>query len=85
MNQLNSLQHQFPELTEAIANGYCTHFLIDSDGLLYSPLYPAKHYGIDEVQIRFIRSAFRSATLYIIETIDGLLKGTLVEYWECQD
>jgi hypothetical protein len=81
MKQQNS-HLLFPELTEAILNGYDQNFFLNSDGLLQCLLNPDKEYEINEVSITVITCPLLKATIYLIDPIDGGCKGTMVEYWE---
>jgi hypothetical protein len=72
----------FPELHGAIENGYYHHFTIHPDGSLRCNSNLAKHYEIDELNIKAITCSVNQATIYLIDTLDGLYKGVLVDYWE---
>jgi len=72
----------FPELQDAIQSGYHHCFCIHADGSLLCLSNPLKHYEIAEITVRAITCSLLKATLYLIDTNDGLFRGTLVEYWE---
>ena len=73
--------HQFPELTEAIDNGYSHDFTLTPEGLFCCLSNPTRHYEIGEIIIQTLRCSI-PATLYLLTTKDGLYSGTFVEYWE---
>lgn len=72
----------FPELTEAITNGYHHCFQIHADGLVVCLSNKQKLYDTHEIVQGFINCPERKATIYLITTNDGLYKGTWVDYWE---
>lgn len=82
MEQKISPQLKFPELTEAIFNGWDHDFILKADNLLYCLSNPEKFYDLNEVHISAITCQFVNATIYLITTIEGNCKGTLVDYWE---
>ena len=83
MEQPTYPKYLFPELQEAVTNGFPESFCITHDGLLFCLANPCKHYNIHEVYIKVITCSLNNATLYLITTLDGLYKGVFVDYWEC--
>jgi hypothetical protein len=81
MNTPN-LHLTFPELEAAIARGYHHFFKIHPDGLMECLSNPNTFYELDDVILRFTQSSSKKATLYLIETRDGLYKGVHIDYWE---
>ena len=71
----------FPELSEAIANGYCHDFFLRPDGFLQCHSNPSRYYEIDELNIAVLTCFCANASLYLITTIDGV-KGHMIDYWE---
>jgi hypothetical protein len=76
-------QYSFPELQEALSNGYNHFFTTHANGSLKCSLNPSRHYEPHEVHIKAITCLLNRATLYLISTQDGLYKGVMVDYWEC--
>jgi hypothetical protein len=74
--------HQFSELSNAICNGYHHQFNLCSDGSLNCRSNQVKHYEIEELNITTITCFVNKATIYLIDTLDGLYHGVLVDYWE---
>lgn len=69
------------ELSDANGKGFTHDFILLSDGLLYCNAN-GKKYKINEINIQAVPCSISAATLYLIETKDQSLKGTLAEYWE---
>lgn len=81
MEQQTNQHSVFPELSNAISNGYSHDFTLRADGLVRCPSSPGKGYDLDEMSITVIPCPSFKASLYLIQTYDGL-RGTLVEYHE---
>lgn len=80
---VSSHHHQFEaELAQAILNGYDHHFRVHPNGLLYCLSNLDKHYSLKEVHLKVITCPAIRASLYLITTLDGLYKGTMVDYYE---
>jgi len=74
-------QHLFPELIEALKRGYDKHFSFNANGLIKCLSNPTKYYDFHEVKIdEMVICILIPATLYLISTVDGLHKGTAIEF-----
>jgi hypothetical protein len=71
----------FPELEQAMRNGYQQDFVNRPTGLLVCCTNNSKFYEPEELIVQLVVCTIR-ATLYLIQTKDGLYKGTLIEYWD---
>jgi hypothetical protein len=72
--------HLIPELLDAIARGYDKHFMQHANGLIRCLSNPTKYYDFDEVHTdELIICSMIPATLYLIVTVDGIYKGTLLD------
>lgn len=67
------------KLQEAISSGYFHHFFLN-DGVLTSPFIPDTFY-LSQVEKTVFSCAKMKANLYIIATLDGKFKGTLILEW----
>lgn len=71
----------FPELSEAIANGYDHDFTLHPDGFLQCLTNPSRHYELNELNITVLTCFSLKASLYLITAVDGV-KGHMIDYWE---
>lgn len=70
-----------PELLDAFKKGYRVSFHFNANGLIRCISSPAKFYDFHEVRIDAIVSCLHiPAILYLMSTVDGLCKGTAIEF-----
>lgn len=80
--QSDGTPQHFPELHEAISSGFTDHFIFRPDHTLLCLSDSLKVYELDDVTISIVSCTSVPATLYLINTKDGLYNGVAVEYWE---
>lgn len=68
------------ELEELTNAGYSESFNVTNNGQLFCLANPDKFYDLHEVEIGQPIRLSIPATLYIITTKDGLLRGTLIDF-----
>jgi hypothetical protein len=71
----------FPELLQAFNDGFTENFIVNAKGNLICLSNPNTFYELDEVNLSLLIPIHVPATLFLITTKDGKLKGTLID-WE---
>jgi hypothetical protein len=71
----------FPEVEEAMKNGYQQSFISRPTGLLVWDNNNSKFYEPEDMIVQLVICTIQ-ATLYLIQTKDGLYKGTFIDYWD---